>query len=64
MAELTVEELVDGVRSGRRRPIARAISLVENSDAKGYELLKELYPETGRAMRSVSQDRPASANRR
>ena len=49
MAELTVEELVDGVRSGRRRPIARAISLVENSDAKGYELLKELYPETGRA---------------
>ena len=49
MAELTVEELVDGVRSGRRRPIARAISLVENSDPKGYELLKALYPETGRA---------------
>ena len=49
MAELTVEELVEGVRSGQRRPIARAISLVENADPKGYELLKALYPETGSA---------------
>ena len=49
MSELTVEELVEGVRTGRRRPIARAISLVENSDPKGYALLKELYPETGQA---------------
>jgi LAO/AO transport system kinase len=49
MAELTVEELVDGVRTGRRRPIARAISLVENGHPKGYELLRTLYPETGGA---------------
>ncbi len=49
MAELTIDELVDGVRSGRRRPIARAISLVENGAPKGYELLKRLYPETGQA---------------
>ncbi len=49
MAELSVEELVEGVRTGRRRPIARAISLVENRDAKGYELLRALYPETGSA---------------
>lgn len=49
MAELTVTELVEGVRTGRRRPIARAISLVENGDPKGYELLKVLYPETGQA---------------
>lgn len=49
MAELTVEQLVDGVRSGKRRPIARAISLVENGDDKGYELLRILYPETGDA---------------
>ena len=49
MAQLSVEELVEGVRTGRRRPIARAISLVENSDPKGYALLKALYPETGHA---------------
>ena len=49
MAELTVDELVEGVRSGKRRPIARAISLVENGHPKGYELLKRLYPETGQA---------------
>ncbi len=49
MAELTIEQLVDGVRSGKRRPIARAISLVENGAPKGYELLKRLYPETGQA---------------
>ena len=49
VAELTIDELVDGVRSGRRRPIARAISLVENGAPKGYELLKRLYPETGQA---------------
>ncbi len=49
MAELTVDQLVDGVRAGKRRPIARAISLVENGDPKGYELLKILYPETGEA---------------
>ena len=49
VAELTIDELVDGVRPGRRRPIARAISLVENGAPKGYELLKRLYPETGQA---------------
>jgi LAO/AO transport system kinase len=49
MAELTIEQLVEGVRSGKRRPIARAISLVENRAPKGYELLKRLYPETGKA---------------
>jgi LAO/AO transport system kinase len=49
MAELTIEQLVEGVRSGKRRPIARAISLVENRAPNGYELLKRLYPETGKA---------------
>jgi LAO/AO transport system kinase len=45
----TVERLVEGVRSGDRRALARAITLIENSDERAYELIKQLYPETGRA---------------
>jgi GTPase len=47
--EWTLESLVDGVRGGDRRALARAITLVENSDPLAYELVRELYPETGRA---------------
>ena len=47
--ELTLEELVAGVRSGERRALARAISLVEDGDPLAYPLVRELYPETGRA---------------
>ena len=45
----THETLIEGVRSGDRRALARAITLVENSDPMAYELVRELYPETGRA---------------
>jgi GTPase len=45
----TVERLVEGVRKGDRRALARAITLVESSDPASYELVKELYPATGRA---------------
>jgi LAO/AO transport system kinase len=45
----TVERLVEGVRQGDRRALARAITLVESSDPAAYELVKELYPETGKA---------------
>jgi LAO/AO transport system kinase len=45
----TRERLVDGVRAGDRRALARAISLVENSDPLAGELVRELYPSTGRA---------------
>ncbi len=45
----TVERLVEGVRSGDRRALARAITLIESSDDRAYELIKQLYPETGRA---------------
>ena len=34
---------------GDRRALARAISLVENGDPLSYELVRELYPETGSA---------------
>jgi len=47
--ELTLEELVAGVRGGDRRALARAISLVEDGDELAYPLVREVYPETGRA---------------
>lgn len=45
----TLEALVEGVRAGDRRALARAITLVESSDPLSYELIRVLYPETGRA---------------
>jgi LAO/AO transport system kinase len=45
----TRETLAEAVRAGDRRAVARAITLVENSDPLAYELVRELYPETGRA---------------
>ena len=45
----THEELVAGVRGGDRRALARAISLVEDRDPAAERLVRELYPETGRA---------------
>jgi LAO/AO transport system kinase len=45
----SLEELTSGVRSGDRRALARAISLVENGDPLAYPLVRDLYPETGRA---------------
>ena len=47
--EWTREELIEGVRSGDRRALARAISLVEDGDELAYPLVRALYPETGRA---------------
>ena len=47
--ELTLGELVDGVRNGDRRALARAISLVEDGDPLAYPLVREVYPTTGRA---------------
>jgi LAO/AO transport system kinase len=45
----TRETLAAGVRAGDRRALARAITLVESSDPVAYELVRELYPETGKA---------------
>ena len=45
----TADALADGVRSGDRRALARAISLVEDRDPLSYELVRELYPSTGSA---------------
>jgi GTPase len=45
----TLEALVEGIRGGDRRALARAITLIENSDALAFELIRRLYPETGRS---------------
>ena len=47
--EFTRESLAAGVRAGDKRALARAITLVENSDALAYDLVRDVYPETGRA---------------
>jgi LAO/AO transport system kinase len=41
--------LGDAVRAGDRRALARAITLVENGDPLAYEVVADLYPDTGRA---------------
>ena len=45
----TLESLAAGVRGGERRALARAITLVENRAPLAYELVAELYPDTGNA---------------
>jgi LAO/AO transport system kinase len=48
-SDWTLEGLVEGVRKGDRRALARAITLIESSDGLAYDLIRELYPDTGRA---------------
>jgi len=45
----TRETLAAGVRDGDRRALARAITLVENGDPLAYDVVRDLYPETGGA---------------
>jgi LAO/AO transport system kinase len=48
-AEWTRETLAAAVRAGDKRALARAISLVEDGDMLAYDVIRDLYPETGRA---------------
>jgi len=43
-------DLAARISSGDRRAVARAISMVEDRDPASYELVRLLYPQTGRAM--------------
>ncbi|HVS84549.1 MAG TPA: methylmalonyl Co-A mutase-associated GTPase MeaB [Gaiellaceae bacterium] len=43
----TRETLAAAVREGDRRALARAITLVENGDPLAYDLIADVYPETG-----------------
>ena len=45
----TREALVEGVRGGDPRALARAITLVENGDPLAYAVVHDVYPDTGRA---------------
>jgi LAO/AO transport system kinase len=45
--DFTRESLTAGVRAGEKRALARAITLVENSDPLAYELVHDVYAETG-----------------
>jgi len=47
--DFTRESLAAGVRAGDRRALARAITLVENREPLAYEVVRDLYPETGGA---------------
>ena len=42
-------DLAKRLLAGDRRALARAISLVEDDDPKGWELVREVYPKTGNA---------------
>ena len=43
------QPLAQRLLDGDRRALARAITLVENDDPEGWELVREVYPRTGRA---------------
>lgn len=51
MPKTALDTLVDGVRRGATRAIARAISLVENPTLQRLELLTELFPYSGHAFK-------------
>jgi LAO/AO transport system kinase len=42
-------DLAKRLLAGEKRALARAISLVENDDPAGWALVREVYPQTGRA---------------
>ena len=43
------QNLAERLLQGDRRALARAITLVENDDPEGWELVRTIYPKTGRA---------------
>jgi LAO/AO transport system kinase len=49
MAQKTEQSLADRLVAGDKRALARAITLIENDDPQGWELVHEVFPRTGRA---------------
>src|SRR6059036_576947 len=47
--EWTRETLAAGVRAGDKRALARAITLVENGEPLAYDVVRDIYPDTGRS---------------
>ena len=60
----TRETLAAGVRAGDKRALARAITLVENGEPLAYDLVRDIYPDTGTATRSASPARRVQASPR
>jgi LAO/AO transport system kinase len=49
MAQKTEQSLAERLVAGDKRALARAITLIENDDPQGWELVREVFPRTGRA---------------
>jgi GTPase len=49
MPSRTAAELVEPLLEGEKRALAQAISLVEDDDPEGWELVRQVYPKTGKA---------------
>src|SRR5947209_12497693 len=49
MANADHASLAERLLAGDKRALARAISLVEDDDPRGWELVREVYPRTGHA---------------
>ncbi len=49
MPAKTEESLATRLLAGDKRALARAITLIENDDPAGWELVREVFPSTGRA---------------
>ena len=45
----TAADLVGPLLAGDKRALARAISLVEDDDPEGWELVRQVFPKTGKA---------------
>ena len=48
-AKITSDSLAQRLLAGDRRALARSISLVEDDRPEGWELVREVYPHTGKA---------------
>jgi LAO/AO transport system kinase len=49
VAQKTESSLAERLLAGDKRALARAITLIENDDPAGWELVREVFPKTGRA---------------
>jgi LAO/AO transport system kinase len=47
--ETKSDSLAERLLAGDRRALARAITLIENDDPAGWDLVREVYPQTGKA---------------
>jgi LAO/AO transport system kinase len=49
LAQQTEQTLAERLLAGDKRALARAITLIENDDPAGWELVRDVFPKTGRA---------------